>query len=255
MFENQLKNLGLTQTQSIVLDFLLEYGESRVREITKATPHPRGVVYKALEELAELNLIEKTENTKEVAKFKAKHPRGLEKILEEKELKLRQRQKTFEELLPSLISNYNLTINKPGVIFYEGEEGMRKILDDTLKSQTEVLLFLNVSALSQEEKFKTINDDYKQKRERAGVKKKIIRVGQKPANTFGQSTGKYAELTEIRYIEKELPAFKSSIQIYDNKISYQILDGENIISILAEDKNIYEMQKALFDLVWEEIAK
>jgi hypothetical protein len=124
-----------------------------------------------------------------------------------------------------------------------------------LKSQTEIYLFLNAEALSQEKRFREINEEYKSKRERSGIKKKIIRVGQRPENVFGQNTGKYDELTEIKYISKELPAFKSSIQIYDHKISYQIIDGENIISILVEDKNIFEMHKALFEMVWEEIAK
>ena len=158
MFESQLKNIGLTGTQAVVLDFLLEHGENKAKSIAKAVPHPRGVVYKTLEELLDLHLIEKVENQKEVARFRPVHPRHLEKILEEKELALSQSQKLLESALPQMISSFNLTLHKPGVIFYEGEEGMRKILEDTLSSQTEVLLFLNTEALSQEETFKKIND-------------------------------------------------------------------------------------------------
>jgi sugar-specific transcriptional regulator TrmB len=251
MFESQLKNIGLTGTQAVVLDFLLEHGENKAKAIAKAVPHPRGVVYKTLEELSDLHLIEKIENLKEVARFRPAHPRHLEKIMEEKELALNQSQKLLASALPQMISSFNLTLHKPGVIFYEGEEGMRKVLADTLASQTEILLFLNTETLSREEQFKIINTEYKAKRERAGVRKKIIRVGEKPENTFGQNTGKYEELTEIRYLDKPLPNFKSSIQIYDNKISYQIIDNENIISVLIEDKNIYTMQKIFFDFMWE----
>jgi HTH-type transcriptional regulator, sugar sensing transcriptional regulator len=238
-----------------VLDFLLEKGENKARDIAKATPHPRGVVYKALEDLLDLKLVEKIENPREIARFKAVHPRKLEEILEEKESELAQSKKLFEGILPQMISSYNLTLNKPGVRFYEGAEGMQKILDDTLTSKTDVLLFLNKEALLQEEKFKEINEEHKKKRERSGIKKKIIRVGQKPENTFLENNaGQYGQLTEIKYIEKELPAFKASVQIYDNKISYQIIDGKNIVSILIDDKNIYEMQKALFEIAWD-IAK
>ncbi len=255
MFESQLKNIGLTGTQATILGFLLEYGENKARTIAKNISHPRGVVYKTLEELLNMKLIEKIENKREISRFRAVHPRNLESILEERTSTLNQSQKMFESILPQMISSFNLTINKPGVVFYEGEDGMQKILEDTLSSKTEILLFLNTEALSQEEKFKTINAEYKNKRERAGIRKKIIRIGKKPENTFGQNSDKYEELTKIKYVEKDLPIFKSSIQIYDNKISYQLIDGKNIISILIENKDIYEMQKIFFNFVWDEIAK
>jgi HTH-type transcriptional regulator, sugar sensing transcriptional regulator len=254
MFQDQLQKFGLTKTQSNVLDYLLEHGEAKARDIAKSINQPRGVVYKATEELLALELVEKIEKTKEVARFRATHPRALEKILEMKDRELEQNKKIFEEVLPSLVSNYNLTLNKPGVKFYEGKEGMEKILDDTLTSQTEILLFINTNSLKEEEKFKEINEAYKIKRMRKNVEKRIIRVGKKPETTFGTSDDKYDAITEIRYLEKELLAFKSDIQIYDGKISYQIIDGVNIISILIEDKNIYAMNKAWFEMLWE-IAK
>lgn len=256
IFESQLKDIGLTKTQAAVLDFLLENGESKAGIIAKNTPHPRGVVYKALEELLKLNLIEKLEPSKKVAFFRAQNPRNLEKVLEEKENRARRSQKIYEGILPQMISRYNLALNKPGVIFYEGEDGLRKILEDTLKSRTEILLFLNKEALNREEGFREINEEYKKKRERAGIKKKIIRVGKKPENTFLESRpGQYDQLTEIRYLEKDLPDFMSSLQIYDNKISYQSFEQGNLISILVEDKNIYAMNKALFDVVWSSCQK
>ncbi|PIP28303.1 MAG: hypothetical protein COX29_01885 [Candidatus Moranbacteria bacterium CG23_combo_of_CG06-09_8_20_14_all_35_22] len=254
MFKEQLQQFGLTKTQSAVMDFLFEFGEAKARDIAKSINQPRGVVYKATEELLALELVEKVEKAKEVARFRATHPRALEKILESKEREISQNKKIFADVLPSLVSNYNLTINKPGVKFYEGAEGMEKILDDTLNSQTEILLFINTDLLNQEEKFKEINEDYKRKRMQKGIKKRILRVGKKPEITFGTADDKYDSITEIRYLEKNDLPFKSDVQIYDDKISYQIIDAENIISILIEDKNIYAMNKAWFEMLWE-IAK
>lgn len=251
MFKDQLQQFGLTKTQSAVMDYLFEFGEAKARDIAKSINQPRGVVYKATEELLGLELVEKIEKTKEVARFRATHPRNLEKILENKEREVSQNKKIFEDVLPSLISNYNLTINRPGVKFYEGEQGMEKILDDTLTSQTEILLFINTNSLNEEEKFKEINEEYKRKRKHNGTKKRILRVGKKPEMNFGTSDDKYDAITQIRYVEKTDLPFKSNVQIYDGKISYQIIDGENIISILIEDKNIYAMNKAWFEMLWE----
>lgn len=250
MFQDQLLKFGLTKTQSNVLDYLFEHGEAKARDIARAIKHPRGVVYKALEELLALELVEKREKDKEIARFQATHPRNLEKVMETKEREINQNKKIFEEILPSLVSSYNLTLNKPGVKFYEGEEGFEKVLDDTLTSQTEILLFININAMQEEEKFKEINEDYKRKRKAKKIKKRIIRVGKKPEMTFGTSDDKYNEITQIKYLENYPNLFKSSIQIYDGKISYQIIDKGNTLSILVEDKNIYAMNKAWFEALW-----
>ncbi len=251
MFQDQLQKFGLTKTQSAVLDCLFEHGETKASDVAKIANHPRGVAYKALEELLALDLVEKIEKEKEVAKWRATHPRNLEKILENKEAELNQDKKTFEDTLPSLISSYNITLNKPGVKFYEGEEGMQKILDDTLTSKTEILLFINTNAMQTEEKFKAINDEYKRKRKYKGLKKRILRAGKKLEMTFGTSDDKYDAITEIRYLNDLIDPFKSNIQIYDGKISYQIFDKGNAISILIEDKNIYGMNHAWFEALWK----
>lgn len=254
MFQDQLQQFGLTKTQSAALNYLLEFGEAKARDIAKNIHHPRGVVYKSLDELLEMDLIEKNDKERRVSVFSAKHPRNLEKLLEKKEREISQDKKIFEEVLPSLVSNYNLTLNKPGVKFYEGEEGMEKILDDTLNSKTEILLFINTESMEKEEKFQKINEEYKRKRIKKGVKKRILRVGKKPEMTFGTRDDKYEAVTEIRYLEKNSLAFKSDIQIYDGKISHQIIDQGQTVSILVEDKNIYQMNKAWFEMLWE-IAK
>ena len=76
MFKEQLQQFGLTKTQSAVMDFLFEFGEAKARDIAKSINQPRGVVYKATEELLALELVEKVEKAKEVARFRATHPRA-----------------------------------------------------------------------------------------------------------------------------------------------------------------------------------
>jgi HTH-type transcriptional regulator, sugar sensing transcriptional regulator len=251
MFNEQLQKIGLTKTQASVLDCLFESGEAKARDIARKINHPRGVVYKALEELLALELVEKNEKEKQIARWQAVHPRNLEKVVEAKERELTENKKILEGMLPQLSSSYNLTLNKPGVRFYEGEEGLEKVLYDTLSSKDEVYLFLNREAMEKEDIFNEINEEYKNRRIRAGVKKKIIRVGKKPELTFGTSNEKYDALTEIRYLEKESSPFKANIHIYDGKISYLIMDNAKIIGILVEDKNIATLNKAWFEMLWD----
>lgn len=250
MYFNELIQFGLTKTQAKVLDFLLDRGESKVRDITKVIRHPRGVVYKTLEELILLELVEKSEKDKEIAKFQANHPRNIEKLLEEKEKKLKQNKKIFSEVLPMLSSSFNMTIGKPGVKFYEGEEGLRKILFDTLSSKTEILTFLNEEEISKEEKFNKINEEYVARREKKGIVKKVIIFGEKKLD---ENDEEYQKVTQVKYASGEKSPFKSIFQIYDGKVSFQIVDGEKLISVLIEDENIYQMQKTFFEILWNKI--
>ncbi len=256
MYQGQLLNIGLTKTQANTLDYLLENGENKARDIARAVKQPRGAIYKALEELLELGLVEKIEKPREVARFRPLHPRKLEKVLEKRENILRQSKGILDEILPNLTSAYNLTVNRPGVRFYEGEEGFKKVLYDTLTSKTEIYMVINREALKDQDKFREINEEYKNRRIRAGIRKKIIRVGKKTEETIGMpsSDKEYEAVTQIKYADKDVIPFKASIQIYDNKISYQLIDGNNIIGILIEDQNIFELHKATFEILWASAA-
>lgn len=254
MNEKTLLSLGLTKVQAEILDCLLQAGPQKASDVAKKTKRPRGVAYKGLEELIDLNLVIKKEGRRGVASFAAEHPANLEKVLEKKEKDLEKTKQAFAASLPDLISAYNLIENKPGVRFYEGEEGVKKVLDDTLSSKTEIYLILNKKALDKEEEFKEINDLYKKKREGLGLKKKIIRVGRPPFHEPSTALN-YEKITEIRYLDKTNTLFKSSLQIYDNKISYQVISHEKIISIIIDDKDIYEMHRFIFETLWNDLAK
>lgn len=252
MYNNVFSQAGLTATQAEILEFLLKNGLNKAITVSKELKKPRGVIYRSLDELLEFNLIEKIEKTGKIAVFRATHPSNLEKMFEEKEKELSKNKSSFFASLPNLISTYNLSADKPGVLFFEGEEGLRRVLDDTLTSKTEILLFLDKQSLLDEDAFFDINEEYKIKREKNGLKKKIIRFGSAPVN-YKSATGpsEYEKITQIRYYNKSTLQFKASIQIYDNKISYQIFNGGRILSFIIENAHIYEMNRAWFESMWE----
>ena len=55
---------------------------------------------------------------------------------------------------------------------------------------------------------------------------------------------------EIRFID-ELSPQTVLLQIYDNKIAYISIEGENKLAVLIEDKNIYQMHRAIFEHNWK----
>ena len=92
MYNNIFSQAGLTQTQAEILEFLLKNGSNKAISISKELKKPRGVVYKSLDELLKLSLVEKIEKSRKIAVFRAAHPSNIEKLFEEKEQKQRSKQ-------------------------------------------------------------------------------------------------------------------------------------------------------------------
>ena len=250
MYTDLLRNVGLSEIQAKTLDFLLRNGESKAKDVAKGTDLARGVAYKALEELISLKLAEKREKTNQVATFRAEHPSKIEEFSNERENQAKKRKREFLENLPGIISAYNLGNNKPGVKFLEGEDGVRIALFDTLKNTSEIYTFVDLKSTN--EYLKEINDEYSRKRESLGIKKKIIVSDDEESRKFFENFN--SEITEVKFIKKEYYPFKTGMQIYSNKVSYQTLDEENKIAVIIEDKHIFEMHKLLFEYMWETLT-
>lgn len=248
-----LTQAGLTPTQAEILGFLLSQTEVKAKDIVSSLSKPRGVIYKGLDELVALGLVEKLEKFGAVTRFRAEHPAKLETLLEAKERAAQKERQAFMQSLPELVSQYNLVRHKPDIKLYEGEGGLRQVLDSTLRSKTEILIFLDKKSF-ENTAFAKLGKEYDEKRVRAGIRQRII-IADEPGSISQEETKTVDELTEIRYIGKGLTPFKSSVKIYENKTICQTIEDNQAISVVIEDRNIYEMNVAWFEFLWQSTEK
>ncbi|MFO7807201.1 MAG: helix-turn-helix domain-containing protein [Candidatus Moraniibacteriota bacterium] len=248
MHEKILQKVNLTPTQAEIMDYLLQTEESKASTIAEKIKKSRAIVYRDLEELVRLGLIEKKEKSNQITVFKAEHPSKLEKLMEQREKALKNDKKELENSLPDLISAYNLTHNRPGIKFYEGEEGVKKVLEDTLTSETDIYTIADSGSIKGG--IEKINREYVKARKKKGIAKKLI-VPESARKRFKETQDEY---TEIRFLKEDYYNFKTGMQIYNNKISYQTLGPDNKIGVIIEDKNIYTMHKFLFEYIWDTLA-
>ncbi|MEI8361471.1 MAG: helix-turn-helix domain-containing protein [bacterium] len=241
-----LTQAGLTPTQAEILGFLYSVNDLKVIEIAKALDKPRGVVYKALEELCELSLIQKIDKYGGVTRFKAEHPSKIESLYIEKEKNTKLEREKFLRALPEISSDYNLKNLKPATSFFEGEAGLRDFLNENQKLETEQLIFLDARNVV-DEKFAEIIQNYSQFLNSRSIKQRMIVVNGKSVMVNNQNL-------EIRYLNSGLTIFKTSVKIYDNKIAYQTVDNERIITVLINDRNIYEMNCGWFEMLWQTLS-
>ena len=150
--------------------------------------------------------------------------------------------------MPDLKSKYNLILRKPGIKYYEGKEGIKKVLDDSLTSKTEIYTYADLEAI--EKYIPKINKKYAKKRKELNIKKRGIVLDTLFTRNFLKNYHK--QITDTKLIKQEdAPPFKTIMQIYDNKISYLTLSSESKIGVIIEDPNIYKMHKYLFEYLWK----
>src|SRR5687767_12462124 len=126
-----LKQFNLSDKEIKVYLALLETGATSVRKLSQKSGINRGTTYDALKSLKQLGLVSYYhKDTKQF--FVAEDPEKLQDVLEEKEQSLIQMKKNIQDIIPALKSLYNTSGSKPVVKYYEGDRGIKTILQDIL---------------------------------------------------------------------------------------------------------------------------
>jgi len=247
MHKKILLKTNLTPSQAEILEFLYLNKEARASTIAKEIKRSRAIVYKDLGELEKMKLAEKYDKSNQISMFRATHPNNLENLMKEREQELIKDKKILINHLPNLVSEFNLSHNKPGITFYEGLIGINKVLDDTLTTKETILTYVDIEAI--EKYLPEINKKYTTNRKRKNIKKRGLLIDTPFARKFLK--GYHSEITENKFIPSDFFPFGSVLQIYDNKISYISLSEENMIGVIIEDKNINTMHRSLFEFAWQ----
>ncbi len=247
-YNASLTQAGLTKDQSLVYEALVKNGTMPASRIPRLVPISRPLAYKVLGELLALGLVEKREETGKVALFSPEHPLKLKELIEKRRTSVDDAKIALDGVLGKLLSDFNLTSGKPGVQFFEGVDGFRQILDDILTSKTEVYSYVDITETMDGE-LAEISKAFGIQRKRYNIKKKNLSVDT-PEGRSLVSDGYLNELTEERLIPWPTPLFGTTIQIYDNKVSFRT-SAKPSIGIIINDPHIYTIHKQLFELLWD----
>jgi len=251
MYKDIFIQLGLSSNEATVYECLLKNGQSTVGEIIKKTPLKRGVAYNILSDLIKKNLVSEKKikvgkGKEKVAHFIPNHPEKLREYLKNKKDQLDKIENTLNANLPTLVSDFNLISGKPGIRFFEGIEGVKKVLEDSLTAKELVYSYADLEAVVKH--IDKINKEYVKKRDELGIKKRVVFIDSPFARSYLKDY--HRKTTFMKFINYKLYPFNSVMQIYDGKISYITLSKKSKIGVIIEDKNIYQMHKSLFEYAW-----
>lgn len=253
MYKDLFVSSGLSENEALVYEYLLKHGKVKAGEIIKNTTLKRGLAYIVLADLVNKNLVSEEKVGSKgargkaiVSEFSPNHPESLRSYLEEEEKRLKKAENNLESNFSALISDFNLTSGRPGVRYFEGLQGVKKVLWDTLTSKETLYSYSDIEAIVKY--IDKVNLEYVKEREKREIKKKAILIDSPFARNY--LGGYHTIITENKFVDAKLFPFNSLMQIYDGKVAYVTLSDKNMIGVIIEDKNIYQMHKSLFEFTW-----
>lgn len=136
--EETLHQVGLNEKEAAIYLLLLKTPDLTAQQLAGATDIKRTNIYRLLDALIEQELV--MPDNSPIKRFRAAEPQSLQKLLRKKQEKLKQASQSLSSAIPTLRSQYSLSLNKPGVVHMAGSVGFEQLLTDMTTSETEVLL-------------------------------------------------------------------------------------------------------------------
>jgi len=235
---------GLDEKEAAIYVALLQLGEGSVAEIAHKSGLKRTTVYNLLPHLIEDGLVQ-TILKKGKRKYFVEDVRSLETMLKEKETQLSQ-------VLPDLRAMHNIFPFKPKITYFEGTNGLKEMYMDTLKScqpGDEILSIMGMHNLYEYFDRKFANEYIS---ERAKKKIRLRMITPRSEEATEATKNNRESLRETKFIHEYPSQFQSDMEIYGNKIAL-ISFSENQMGVIIESKQISEMHRAAFEILWRSL--
>lgn len=238
--ERVLMEIGLQETEVKFYLAALELGQASVRDIAQQAQISRTNAYDVFARLLDQGLVTQVgSDSGKTMLVAAEPPEHLLSMFEERRRRLRA-------IMPELQSLHNNSRSKPRVRFYQGVEGIKTVLNETLSCRGKFLRGI----LSMRDLFQATGrpwmEDLVQRRIACGVHLRVIRSS---VNDLGELWPESPEeLRELRFCPDSF-VFSMTTYIYDEKVALISSSRENF-ALTIESPEFAAMQGNLFEALW-----
>lgn len=239
-----LKEYGFNEKEIKIYLALLQLGQANVGNIAKKAEVKRPTAYIVLEELMRkgfVDLLPKDNKTHYIIKS----PGTLLK-------KLIKKEKLTQSFIPQLMALFNEPKERPKVMYFEGEESVKKIYDDSIKDRKEILAFFGVK-----EVFDMVGNkftkEYVRSRIRNKISAKVIVSSEDDVKAY-RSRDK-EELRKTKIIDSKKFPFEAEIMIYGNKVAVTSFNGSDSFGLIIQNDQFSNTAKSIFNFMWENLSK
>jgi len=236
--------LNINRQQAKLYLAALELSSAGAAELASKAGIERTASYAHLKKLVKLGLLS-VSLKKHKTVFMAENPKRISEILEEKK-------NNFDKLLPDLLLMFNVKGIKPKVRYYEGREGMRTILLNSLKGGDKEKLHLNPFNNVLEVLGKEFARRYIETRAKNKIYVRSLRLQEEISGPWEFKTTDESILREVRYLPKDFK-LENLIIVYGNTVAIISSIKENY-GLEIESKEFADTMRSMFEILWK-IAK
>ena len=232
-----LMKLGLSGREARTYIACLEIGNGTIIEISRKAELAKSTTHDTLKSLVKKGYI---------------HPylRGKRKIYSAVEPEILQKKVDLQrtivaEILPELQAIYNDKSNKPRVRFFEGEEGVKTVLEEILREADEILAVASVDDV-----FSLLPQYFPKftaERVAQGIPARIIFRNTKMAHS--RKALDHKELRRSKIVDSKIP-FYSMLFIWNSKVAIMTFKKQYSI-LVTEDHGTAQIIRAMAELVWD----
>lgn len=235
-----LQKYGLTEKEAKVYISALALGSAPGSSIARNCNENRATVYSILKELHKKWIVNEVKKNS-VMYFSVVSPDLLLKEMEDN-------YSAFKEKIPELMALADKFGNKPKVQFFEGIEGVKKMYEDLLNSQTDILSFLGIEQTNKE-LLTYLYKDFLVRRIKNGIHAKVI-LPDSGENKRYAGIDKKAK-KESKVISDPDFSIEGEINLYGpNKVSIALFHDNEMSGLILQSEKLYNTMKSIFNLVW-----
>ncbi len=232
-----LNHIWLPHDASKIYLSLLRYGDANISKISRISKVHRPTIYKFIPYLQELWLVSEAISWKRKL-YSAEHPRNLNNLFEYTKQNFEATVDTFEQLFEQK------TQSKPQLKTIQWDNFAKVIFDDignTLWKDETYFRYSSVTSLEWQEKY----THYKSLRDKKNIQRMII-----TSDFLSKNKPKRLD-HDVAVIPKNYDMFDDNISkvIYDDKV--WIIDYNNQVSFILQDKKLATFEKKIFKLFFK----
>jgi sugar-specific transcriptional regulator TrmB len=244
-----LEEFGLSERQAKVYLAALELGEATVSQIAQKAQIERTGTYYVLEALQRKGLFSRFHKVNKEL-YLAADPTEILSLS-------RKREELIEKHMPEFKAFQKLSNSRPHVRLYEGIDGIKAVMQLTIKKKKNEILAFSGYRLAEEtalfygKEYLEFSLNYIKERARRKIFERVITEDSPQARQ--RKKNDKDELREMRIVPKEKFLFANEINILDDWVA--VISYKELIALVIESKEFTRTMRTIFELSWDGAEK
>jgi len=254
MIEESFKKLGLGDYEALVYSTLLSNSPAGASFLAKKCNLSRSSVYTTLNSLIGKGLVGTTYKN-EVKQFIAQGFSSLENLLKKEQNKMNSKLKLLKSIQDEVNILSNKSINIPQIVFFEGQEGLKKIYKSMMResNNNDTMYILRDEFVWKDEWEFIFNLDWHSSVRRIKEEKNIftkLLINNSAVENKKKKFYSSRKKLEVRYLPKDQGVKQFVIYIMGDIVSILSMENNNLIGIKITNQHMAYNFNVMFNILW-----